>query len=79
MSEENSVKFIGNSGLLYTDENSETFCVYTETLPYKKSCMVMYAKDIMPLYSNRELTENERETIVEKILELTQEINWQFR
>jgi len=79
MEDKNSVKFIGSSGLLYTNENGETFCVYTETLPLEKSAMVLYSKEIKPLGCNRELTDNDRETIISKILELTKYIKWQIK
>jgi len=78
MEDKNSVKFIGRSGLLYTDENSETFCVYTETLPSEKSTMVLYSNEIKSL-GGRELTDNDRETIISKILELTKHVEWQIK
>ena len=79
MEDKNSVKFIGRSGLLYTNENSETFCVYTETLPMRQLDMVLYSKEIKPLGCNRELSDNDREMIISEILELTKQINWQIK
>ena len=79
MEDKNLVKFIGSSGLLYTDESGETFCVYTETLPSEKSAMVLYSNEIKPLGCDRELADNERETIISKILELTKHVEWQIK
>jgi len=79
MEDKNSVKFIGRSGLLYTDEDGKTFCVYTETLPFGKSGMVLHSKEIKQLSSNSDLTENDREKVILKILELTKHINWQIK
>ena len=79
MEDKNSVKFIGRSGLLYTDENGKTFCVYTETLPMRQFDMVLYSREIKPLGCNRELSDNDREMIISKILELTKHINWQIK
>jgi hypothetical protein len=76
--DKNSVKFVGREGLLYTDENGETFCVYTEMVPLKKSEMVLFANEIKPIGCNRELSNNERETIISKIVELTKDIEWQI-
>jgi hypothetical protein len=77
MDERNSVKFIENAGLLFTDEDGVTFCAYTETLPSGNS--VLYSKEITQLGSNRELTDNDREKIISKILGLTQYIKWQIQ
>ena len=79
MEDKNSVKFIGRSGLLYTNENGETFCVYTETLPMRQFDMVLYPREIKPLGCNRELSVNDRENIISKICELTKHINWQIK
>jgi hypothetical protein len=79
MNNRNSVNFVGHSGLLFTDENGETFCVYTETLRTGKSDMVLYSNDIKPLGCNRELTDNDREKIISKILELTKYVEWQIK
>ena len=77
MNDKNSVKFIGEAGLLFTDEDGVTFCVYTKALPFGKS--VLYSKDIIQLGNNRELTDNDREMIISKILELTKHIQWQIQ
>ena len=79
MEDKNSVKFIGRSGLLYTNENGETFCVYSETLPLEKSTMILYSNEIKPLDCNRELSDNDRETIISKNLELTKHVEWQIK
>ena len=78
MEDKNSVKFAGSSGLLYTDDDGETFCVYTETLPRGMYDMVLYANEIKALGSNRDLTKKDRELIISKILELTKHIKWQI-
>jgi hypothetical protein len=73
-----SVEFIGRTGLLFTNENGERFCVYCRTLPEGKFDKVLYSKDIRPIDCDRELTDNERETIISKILELTKKIKWKI-
>jgi hypothetical protein len=79
MNDKNSVKFTGDAGLLFTDEKGVIFCVYTQTLPFGQSDMVLYSKEIRRIGSKRELTDNEREMIISKILELTPHIKWQIQ
>ena len=77
MEDKNLVRFLGRRGLLFTDENGVTFCVYSKALSSKD--MVLYTKDIRPIGSDRELNDNDKETIISKILELTKYINWQIK
>ena len=65
--------------MLYTNEYGETFCVYSETLPLEKSTMILYSNEIKPLGCNRELSDNDREAIISKILELTKNVEWQIK
>jgi len=77
MDDKNSVKFVGHSGLIFTDENGEAYCIYSKTLPLGN--MVLHSKEIKPLNGNRELSDEDREIIVSKILELTKHIKWQIK
>jgi len=79
MEDKNSVKFIGRRGLIFTDEDGIRFCVHIKTLSSGEYDMVLYSKDIRPLDIDRKLNDNERETIVSKILELTKDIKWQIK
>ena len=79
MEDKNSVKFIGRRGLVFTDEDGVRYCVYIKTLSSGEYDMVLYSKDIRPLDIERKLNDNERETIISKILELTKDINWQIK
>jgi hypothetical protein len=76
MEDRNSVKFIGKIGLLYTNEDGETFCVYTKTLSSGQYEKVLYAKDIRKIGCERELNDNEKEVVVSNILGLTKDVKW---
>ena len=78
MGDKSSVKFIGNSGLLFTDEDGVTFFVYTETTSLENYDRILYSKDINP-NCNQELTDNDKKRIVSKILELTKDIKWKIK
>jgi hypothetical protein len=79
MSVKNSVKFIGGSELLFTDEKGKSFLVNIQILPIGEYDMVLFTREIQPLVGNRELTDNDREIIISKILELTKDIKWQIQ
>ena len=79
MNNRSTIKIAGESALLYKDENGKSFLVKIQVLPDEEYDMILFTREIQPLYSNQKLTEKDREIIISKILELSTDIKWQIQ
>jgi hypothetical protein len=66
----------GETGLVVTDENGKSFLVDCPKLSSGER--VLFSSRIQRLYCKTEITDEEREKIISKVLELTPEIKWQI-
>jgi len=60
MENKSSVEFIGRTGLLFTNEDGERFCVYCKTISSEYYEKILYAQDIKPIGCDREINDNEK-------------------
>ena len=76
MDGKSSVKFVGNSGLTYTDEDGVEYFVLIRTISSENYDRILYSKDLKSR-CRKELSDSDRKKIISKILELTKDIKWQ--
>jgi hypothetical protein len=77
MNDKSSVKFVGNSGLTFIDEDGVEYFVLIRTTSSENYDRILYSKDLKSK-CRKELTDSDRENIISKILELNKEIKWQI-
>ena len=79
MNDRNSIKFPDASELLFTDENGKSFLANIQVLSIGEYDMVLFSNKIKRFCPDKELSAEEREIIISKILELTPDIRWQIQ
>ena len=79
MFDKNSVMWAGSAGLIFTDENGNSFLIDSQKLSLGENEVILFSKRIKRFGCNKEITDKEREIIISKVLELTQDINWKIQ
>ena len=75
LTDKNSVLFTG-TGLLFTDENGEGFLVNCHNHLRSEYDKVLYSRGIKKLGCKKKLSDDDKERIIAKIIELTPQIKW---
>ena len=76
MLEKNSIMCAGETGLIFTDENGKSFLVDSPKLSSGER--VLFSGRIKQFGSNTDITAEEREKIISKVLELTPKTKWKI-
>jgi len=75
LTDKNSVLFTG-TGLLFTDEKGEGFLVSCHNHLRSEYDKVLYTRGIKKLGCKNELSVDDKERIIAKIIELTPHLKW---
>ena len=77
MLEKNSIMYAGETGLIFTDENGKSFLVDSPKLSSGER--VLFSGRIKQFGCNTDITAEEREKIISKVLELTPKTKWKIQ
>ena len=69
----------GHTELVFTDENNNSFLVDSQKLSLGENKRILFSNRIRRFGCNKDITAEEREIIVSKVLTLTPEIKWQIQ